>query len=399
MGINTNPYAGKSVITIEARPEEHEAAIERQGQSIRLIQAKKCPCINQGKAEMFCDLCKGKGYILGWQTEYEVIDENSPHGDCNNLNKIYPYWIPLLEIKQIQRRLLDIQGGNLFYTVDSFNDIEITLTDNGELPKRHEQIKVTYKYKIQNEVIDENSIANGTYIIKVRGTKILTNTKTSNPFNINGDIYSVSKCRNVTQSNYDYTVLSFGKQSITVSDDEGAAPIPQSTDTLEVSYKYTPPLKAGCGKVNPKYAMVKWGEDLKQGDIECLIPGGYFVKRGNIITLLTAFFIESVVIKRGAENKDELPFFDVAEIIGDIIDEEKNEYTSSDFTLQNYNDLVWGVTKPTQGKKYSVTCRFNPSYMVYKEDPGKVNAEDKRFPQMFLLRIFNRFTTKELEIL
>ena len=82
MGKNSHPGFISPTFTIEGRPEEHEAAIRRQGQLVRLIQAKKCPCIKHGKANLHCTLCGGKGYLHGFQKEIRVVEENSPHPCC-----------------------------------------------------------------------------------------------------------------------------------------------------------------------------------------------------------------------------------------------------------------------------------------------------------------------------
>ena len=62
MGQSSHPRANSPVFKIEARPEEHEALIERQGQWARIISTKKCPCITAGKPVLSCTLCYGKGY-------------------------------------------------------------------------------------------------------------------------------------------------------------------------------------------------------------------------------------------------------------------------------------------------------------------------------------------------
>jgi len=399
MGRNTSAYANQTFARIEGRPEEHEAVIRRHGQYARLIQAKKCPCIKNGKPSLFCNLCNGKGYILSFQEDYEIIDENSPHG-CSSLNEVKPFWNPISKVIKIQRAVKDFCGGDqILYDVLNFTDDTITLVDNGSLPKMYEPLKVTYRYRIPEEVLNENSIHDGTFIIHTIETEVEIDAENSNPFNIHGDISSVSRVYNVTQ-NYTYTVLSFKKQSIILDDNGGAAPIPDVLDVLQVDYEYIKPIKVIVGRVNVVNALTKWGEDLKQGDLECTLAGGHFVKRGNILSLLTSFLNESTVITRGAGTKDEIPQFDVVELVGNILDEDGVEYINdTDFMLSEYNDLIWILNKPIQGKKFTVVYRYHPSYIVYKREVELMNAEDKRFPQTMLLRMFNKFTSKELDIL
>jgi len=392
MGGSNHPLAGEPTFRIEGRPDESDAVIERQGQLTRLIQSQKCPCISRGKPDLYCTLCQGRGYILGWQERYEIIEENSPHANRGNDAKLYPFWTPIKEVIRVQRRLHDVQGGNIIYSVASFTDNDITLIDNGELASQHFPIKVTYKYYLPESVTDENSTSDGTYVIKTTGTEIDLTKDTSNPFHVHGDIFKVTRVYNVTQT-LTYTVSSFRKQSITLVSGGLAAPL--ANDVLEVDYEYMKPVTVGIRRIDPKYAMTKWNEPLKTGDIEGSLPGGYHCKRGNILSLLTTILTESVVIKRGAGSTDELPFFDCDEIIGNIIDSAGTEYTSSDFSLVNYNDLVWGSTKPATGVKYTVLVRYHPSYILYKQDTSVLSAEDKRWPQNWLLRVFDRMTTRE----
>lgn len=398
MGTNNNPYSGQSLVNIEARPNEHEAVIERQGQLVKLLQAKKCPCITHGKPKLFCSLCNGRGYKFYFQEKYMVIEENSPHGLCDDLSKIYPFYTPIVNVRKVERITKTCQLNITDYNVASFDDESIMLTAGQDFPKRYEHIKVTYDYKIPNSVTDENSTSDGTYIIHTTGTEMQSTARLSNPFGVHGDIISVSRVRNVTQA-IDYNVLSFAKQSITLDSESGAKPAPLSNDVLEVDYEYVLPIKAIIGRLKLQNSLLKWGEDIKQSDIEATFPGGYYIKRGNVVVLLTAFVTESVIIKRGAGTKDELPFFEVYEILEDIEDEDGTIYTKDiDFKLSEYNDLVWIGSSPNNGKKFSVVLRYHPSYTVYKDEMNTTNAEDKRFPKTVLLRIFKKFGIKELDI-
>jgi hypothetical protein len=389
-----NPYGNSGVAKISGRPVEHEFQIERQGQLVRHIQAKKCPCIKNGQPSLQCVLCNAKGYILDWQTEYEVLEENSPHEGIT----VSPFYTPVKAVRKVQRWLHSIQGGNVFYDIAAFNATTITLVDNGELARRHEPIKATYRYELQTTVVNDPVICDGTATVKTTLTEIDTTGDTSNPYEVHGDLYSVSRVKNLT-TGVTYTVAGFKKQSIYLT--LGANPAPLVTDSVVADYKFTPPFRIIMGRIEIKNAISKWGEDLKQGDQECMFAGGYHVKRGNIVTPLTTVFTESALVTRGAGAFDELAQFDVFEIIGNIIDVDGVTYVlSTDFVLKNYNELTWlGSHKPAAGKGYTVVYNYHPSYMVYREEAGKNQAEDKRYPQEFLVRLFGKFTTRDLAIL
>ena len=103
MGTNNHPSFYKPFITVEGRPKEHEAVIRRQGQSVRFLLAKKCPCIKHGKVNLRCSLCNGKGYILDHQKEMEVIDEDSKNTCSSGPNKIQTYWTPIISVSKVQK--------------------------------------------------------------------------------------------------------------------------------------------------------------------------------------------------------------------------------------------------------------------------------------------------------
>ena len=88
------PNASASdALNIQARPSEHEAIIRRQGQVARVIQARKCPCIEGGVPDLHCTVCDGKGYIFQLQKSLVVIDENSDH--CDGY-EVYPFGKPVI---------------------------------------------------------------------------------------------------------------------------------------------------------------------------------------------------------------------------------------------------------------------------------------------------------------
>jgi len=56
------PYNSPSdILNIQARAPEHEAIIRRQGQSARILQLLKCPCNENGRVNLHCTICNGKG--------------------------------------------------------------------------------------------------------------------------------------------------------------------------------------------------------------------------------------------------------------------------------------------------------------------------------------------------
>jgi hypothetical protein len=135
------------------------------------------------------------------------------------------------------------------------------------------------------------------------------------------------------------------------------------------------------------------------GDAEAVLPGGYNIARGDVLTFMTTLAKAQNVVKRGVGNFDELPQFDIYDIIENIQDIDGVIYTPDDFQLQNYNDLVWiSSHKPATGKNYSVLYRYRPSYVVYKKAASLMNAEDQVFPQNLYIRLISKLTINNLEV-
>jgi hypothetical protein len=380
---------------IQARPEEHEALIKRQGQVSRIINARKCPCIKNGQASVFCVICRGRGILYNFQKTFIKNSENSPH--IGNF-ECFPLATPVVRSLFVGRCLPDFQGGPLEYRPTGTDGTKCTfeaMNPGDPPPKEYETLKHTYEWSIESQVEDENSTHTaGSYLLKTIATKKrwTAEQKIVNAYDIHGDITDVSRVYNVTK-NLTYMVKLFFKNSILIDDVNGSVQPPLVTDVLSVDYKYIEPPRILVGRIDLKNALMKWGEDFKQGDIEAIVPGSYFMSRGDIVTLLTPQFRGDEVIVRGKGRKDELPQFDVIETRGEIIDEDGIHYDNSKWELQDYNDLYWKVGQgPAIGKKYSVSYIYRPTYQVYNHDIDMIAKEDHRFPHTIHLRFFNKFS-------
>jgi len=486
MGINRN--LGTDTIIIRGRPDWHIGTINRQGQYVKLIYARKCSCIKNGKADLFCSLCKGKGLRFSFQTDLEVLEENSLHYEDGY---IYPNWIPISSVKKVQKHVHDFEGGNIFYDIESQDSSKIKLVDNGLLPKEHEPIKVTYKYSLRGTTVNENSRHSGTsYLLYTLATEVDTTKDDSNPLDIYGDVLSVSRIYNKTQDityickrffkqiieveseitsfsiqyigagtactltinkttnrlitvctgapendldvdltayptiadlmdYFDtleggYTIVSIGDENYptlslkavsniniktAVYNVKLSVPYPLSNDILEVDYTYMLPIKAIVKGVQLKNALEKFSEDIKLGDVTITLNGSFFIGMGDLFTVLSSIEKGQSVIKRGVDTFDELPAFDVTEIIDAIEDEDGNVYTSSNYSLIEYNNIVWiGSTKPAQGKKYTINYLYRPTYQIYKMQNQDINLADKRYPHRAYARLVNKTSVRELEV-
>jgi len=486
----TNRNAGTDAIIIRGRPDLHEQTLNRQGQFVRLLHARKCACIKNGKADLFCSLCKGKGYRTFFQSDIQVLEENSPHYDDGY---VYPYWVPVSSVEKVQKFLAPAYGGNVFYDVEAISSNSIKLVDNGKLAHYFEPLKVTYKYQNSEQVTNENSMHLGLdYLLYTLASEIDTTKETSNPLQIYGDIISVSRIYNKTQD-LTYTLDYFNKSLIAIQSDLGNVlsiqytgtgtacnltinPVgslattvmggpggenlnitlsgymtigdlvnyintissysatllgatgilttklnaitsgdnldiktvknlkatetpPLITDVLEVDYIYVKPVLAMVARVKLDNPLEKMAEDIKIGDVMLTLLGSMFVSRGDLFSVMSTILKGQALIIRGRADFDELPAFDVTEIVDKIEDEDGNVYTPTQFELREYNNLVWTTnTKPAAGKKYGVNYLYRPTYMIYRAETQNVNVGNRRYPFRAYARLCNKLTLKDLEI-
>ena len=394
MGINNN--LGYQPIKVPTTPEDANRLLARRGELIRLIHARKCPNIKNGVHDLFCKLCGGKELILYFQNDCDIFQETSPHAIEGDERKIYPYFTPISSVRQVDRRQPDSEGGIVTYDIDSFDDTIITLKNNGDLPKRYERIFVSYTFSNANKITNENSThTDNSFIIETTGT-LFNDAHIPATLKVHGDIVEVNRVYNVTK-NFTYTVKKFKKNYIYLNNNISSDKKTQSTDILQVDYKYIPIFYAALLHIQTTNAVEKWGEDVKLGDIRAVLPTYFYVGRFSIITAMTTLLTAQEVITRGVLDYDEVPSFDVFEVIGNIEDEDNNIYTPDLFQIQEFNNLTWlSNIKPKQGKKYTINYRYRPSYVVYRDQSKNVHlGADARYPITTFARFFNKFSLKD----
>lgn len=400
MGRNQRPGSEFFSYDITGRPDEQEAVIRRQGQTCRILQATLCPCNAGGKPDLYCTLCHGKGFQYRFQAEMTVLEENSEHGGINGrpIDRVYPWWEPIVAVDRVQFFITEVQGGSFDYNVVSFDDTSILISPPAgrKLPLRHEPLKVSYRYRMADRIAGENSRHDGSWTVWPNALEINTQ-RTSNPFQIFGDISAVTKVKNLTQG-ITYSVGGFNKQSIYLTPRANPAEAPQPTDVLEVDYERVMPSAVAIMQIETRRAMERWGPDFKVGDVEGVFAGGWRVSKGDVVTILGSSVRYDAVIKRGDGAYDELPAFDVREVVGDITDVDGNRYVNgTHFAVRDYNNLTWlGSTKPALGKNYAVQFLYRMTFRVWNTDSRVNYSENKRFPQRVQMREFSKLDHRDI---
>lgn len=401
MGINNKPGGNSPIFKIEARPQEHDAVIDRQGQWARIIHSLPCSCLNNGKINLFCNKCNGRGFVYYFQSEKEVWEEDSPH---TGQNILYPFWTPITKVIKVQRKLAEVQGGNKNYKIDSFTDEEIFISGQ-PTPKHYEIIQCTYRFSnFETEYQTFTYNGDNYFKLDLRIDKIFQERKNqddwqslSNAYSVECDINKIIEVKNLTKDiTYDLSLTRIKKQYIYLDVDEITIDI---NDKIKITVEYVFPEKVATTQLSSKKMLEKWGSDVESGDVDATFQSWTDIKNGDIITFLISAQSKYSKMKRTRKNYDEIPEFDVIEILEDIKDEDGIIYKRGiDFEIRNYNDLYWIGNKPDQEKIYSIVYSYKMTYIVQAENKRHINNENKRFPRNVLLREYSRVKNKEPKI-
>lgn len=317
---------------------------------------------------MFCSLCEGKGKIYDFQRKLLQTGEDS--GQNQKGDEIYPLRFPVLEPVKVERLLPDYQGGIKQYGIHSFSDEVISIEGN-DLPLESEKKRVSYYFdrftKVEAELL---SVENG--VLRTSGTWFNDKHNTGNDFNVHGDIVLIDR---LYKDDSEYTQYSFDRNIIR----------PGWTGDLSgirADYYYCPPAKVLTADIESKYSEEKWTHSLLEGTCRIAVEPWYELAKGDIITLLTPTLYKNEVRVHNTDL-DTLFELDIFNIDDVVFDEDGNKYEKgTDFSLMNYNQLVWTDNQPAAGKKISTRYGYHPSYVVFNDNPIPNTLENKRYPKI-----------------
>lgn len=384
----------KPIFNIKANPETFVRLINTHGVFARIMEAHKCPCVTaSGSPDMYCILCNGDGKIYAFQRDLFQPDEDSDtnyYGDT-----VYPWRVPITKVKQVERLLPDEQGGIEKYTVESFTDTQITISGEN-LPKKYEKMRVSYYFdrfeKVENEVVEVDA---DNKILTTIGTLYDDEHKTSNIFNVHGDIVIVDKIWH-SDTLYEYTDFTFKKNKVYIADTEPAVEV----DKIIMNYHYCP-----VTKVLPQEIIIeeeiqeKTLIHLMQGMVRIAMDYWFKLSEGDLITLFSTILYKNEVLVHQTDL-DKLYEFDIANIHDRIFDEDGNIYhVDTDYILKNFRDLHWLSTgrQPAGGKKISVRFGYHPTYVVFGDQPMPNTMENRYYPQVVNAKLWAKTLDKDVE--
>jgi len=380
------------VFVIEGHPDKFIGLIQRHGVLSRIMRARRCPCATStGSPDIYCDLCMGDGMIYDFQRKMLQADEDSDIGVDSSV--VYPFRIPVIEPVRVERLLAPEQGGIKEYTIDEYTASEIRISGN-PLPRKYEKMRVTYYFDrfeyVQDELVTVDA---ATRILTTKGTAFDGGHRSSNFFNVHGDIAVVEKVYD-TEKSHTYTNYTFRKNKIYVDPGE-PAPTP---DKVQVSYYYVPPARVLTSDIEVRQLkQEKWTSELPEGECRMAMEPWFELGEGDIITLLTPTLYKNEIIKHSGVI-DKLIEFDVARIDEIIFDEDGKRYeVNIDFVLKGFRDISWIGNQPVPGKRISVRYGYHPTYVVFQDHPMPNTLENKQYPQVVRAKIWAKTLSKDIE--
>jgi hypothetical protein len=383
MGKNQNIGQDNSLVVF-GNPESFKKLIKNHGQLAKIKQSNPCPCIgkNNGSPDIYCSLCKGDGLIFSYQRRFLVTDEDSrSYG-----NKLYPYWVPVVEVIKAQNVTSEIQGGIEDLEIESFNDTEIVLTGTVSHTQRK---RVTYNFDgwthVESEKLDID-ITNG-YMYVTSGTVFNAQYQSSNPLNAVSDIAQINKIWNI-DSGKEITVY-------TVENNVIATKEPLVVDKMYIDYYYSDLTQVITADIMTKNNSEVWSHEVASGEVRIALYPFWEISRGDIIMLAATVLYKTELIKH-LKTMDKLWEIEIFDLNDTIIDEDGTIYNiSTDYILQGRH-IRWIGNKPSDEKIISVRYGYKPSFIVFEDNPQPNNLENKQYPKIVFAKSWSKISKNDI---
>lgn len=364
------PEAGTSVDILLTRS-SYEQKILAHSQYVRWLQAIKCYCLDEtGEVDPNCDACRGRKYIYRVQNQISVIGENSPH--C--ADRVYPINTPIDSVQAVRYC-------NDEYNIVKHDDKEIVIS-LANVTQRYadpgEQIEVEYTVDVSNDYDGVASYIANSGVVRVPLPPIRFRDGS-----VQGEITVVTEVKNVTQD-ITYTVTGFYKNEVFIT--VGTEPDPG--DVFNVIVKYVNPfsflLQGVDEKINNEDGYV-----IQGGDAMLSVPYNYYIGDGDVIVQLVGEQRGDAVIEITTAGEDELPAFDVSQILK-VVDDSSNTYVfNTDFILIKGNIIKW-ITANRPAEKYSIQFMYHPAFKIFRMKPNVRTPENQKLPRHAGLVIFDK---------
>jgi hypothetical protein len=383
MGTNTN-IGQETSVTVFGNPESFKKLIKNHGLLCKIKQSFVCPCVvkNNGSADYNCDICNGDGYLYAYQKSFMVTDENSR--TCGK--EVYPFWQPIISVEKVQNVTSEIQGGITDYTVESFTDTTITLTEE---INNYEKKRVTYRFNGWTYVASDKLEVDATNgIMYTTETEYDSGYQSSNPLNAYADIADIVKIWN-SDTGAEITNYTFNGNMIKTS--QSIVP-----DKMYAEYYYSDLTQVIATDIVNRENNEVWTHDLESGETKMAFYPYWELSKGDIIVLSAVVLYKNETLKHQGDY-DKLFEIEIFSLGSTIIDEDKNLYSlGTDYILQGRYVKWISSNKPQVGKILTLRYGYKPAYIIFEDQPMPNNLENKQYPVIVMAKSWSK--TKKDEV-
>jgi len=359
-------------IVLSLGKSNYEAMLERHGQNVRWMIAKKCTCVLEtGKVDPKCKKCNMSGEIYDYQKEIiDTISVRINHGIAE---------LPEENIGCEIIRACDNYGVN-------YTPVQMGQYIEFESPKRKpvngETIDIVIKQAATTEIEEAvlEHIGNGFY----RVPDALSDRSTLEGVNYRapGDLTEIAAV--LDKNGKEIRIFEFRNDTVRLDDTEVEYPLKAFGIKFLKPYKF---FVLSQNLNDEDEALLK----LHQGDAVATFHYKYKVSEGDVMTVLSGTNTKKAVIKRrNAGYDDVLPDYFVSGV--SYIANSKREFTEGkDFIIVGANKIHWLCDPPADGENLSVTYEYYPTYRVHKSVPQLRTSENQRLPRKAVLKLFSAF--------
>lgn len=384
MGRNTNIGADAS-LTVYGNPESFRRVIKNHGVLAKIKQALICPCNanNYGSADYHCDICNGDGIVYTYQRRFMVSDEISQA--CGKT--IQPFWNPIIDVVGVQNLAADVQGGITDYTVESFDDTTITVSE--DLPS-FQQKRSTYYFDGWTYVAADKLIVDADNGIMTAPSAIYdAGRQSSNPLKAFADIAEIVKIWNIVTGE---EVINYSFYGNTIITKETIVP-----DQMYAEYYISDLTQVIPNDLATKNDSEVYTHELSSGVVRMAFYPFWDMSRGDIITLVGTVLYKNEQFTHLGKELDQLWEMEIFNLNDVILDSEsKKYYINTDYILQGRNIKWISDNKPKKGSKCSVRYGYKPSFIVFEDNPQENNLENKQYPKIVMTKSWTKIDKKEV---
>lgn len=367
-----HPLGGQSPYDLRIRPNifkplDFDEAIDRHGQPVRWLKAQPCPVIKTtGQHDLKCQVCHGRGEIYDYQRDYWYEGEESPHGlkdpNVGQADKVVFWDAPVRSVKRVYKL---VDGGVIEYPVVSHDERSaiISAPDGHCLPEYYDPIRTDYSVDLWSQFSCEFDPDGFIYRLPLKDDEFITKI-------------SVARHKSL-ESNL--KVNSFNVRTVYL-DSLPSGKIEIRGYKSRCAIMAIMPFESSVGMNLKSYEHV-------EGDMIGLCSDSYRIGKGDVITSLVMKQRSPELLVRGEGPFDLMAYYDVAEIDGDILDEDGIYYANGvDFVLWDYNKIRWMHSQPRVGARYSVSPIERLTWRVFGPMPESASAQGRLFPNSFHLK-------------